>query len=345
MATPLEAANAAQSLFWRQLWTWKHLWGVWDPPICSFLSRSHGVKPCTTSAAASAGATNKLKTTLGNTIHFHNPFITFKLTFTGFLCLLSLWQQHNTVPALYASAACPNGRTDYHACFLSPPCSLQHPINRNLHFFCHLLLWQQHGMSPTTHTSTMWPNGWNACHAAFLQPPLSHCQHGRHKKAPPCPGSVVSGRLALRRRCQDMEALFCIFHISGALTWCPPMCARQPHRPGGTTSARTCGGQEPPTWFLPFTALYPCGEQWDECRGHKCPLFRPYLPKTCQHCQGTLRRIPGGVGSNRVQICTWSRSRLPLGSLGVVGWLKVGNTQLLHASIEPAASTIVLYVL
>ena len=56
----------------------------------------------------------------------------FKLTFTGFFGLLLLWQQHDTVPMLYTSAACPDGPTDYHARFPSPPFSLSHPLNRNL---------------------------------------------------------------------------------------------------------------------------------------------------------------------------------------------------------------------
>ena len=115
METPLGGLGPL-SLFFFELISWCH-------------------KLCATSAAASAGAINKLETTLGNTVHFHDLFITFKLTFTGFLCLLLLWQQHDTSPVLYASTARPNGPTDYHTCFLSSPPSLQHPINWNLHVF------------------------------------------------------------------------------------------------------------------------------------------------------------------------------------------------------------------
>ena len=131
------------------------LGGLGPPSLFFFELISWCCKLC----ATSAGTTNKLETTLGNTVHFHEPFITFKLTFTGFLCLLSLWQQHDTAPVLYASTACPNGRTDYHTCFLSPPCSLQHPINRNLHFvlsFIALATTQHVTHHPHIHNVTQW---------------------------------------------------------------------------------------------------------------------------------------------------------------------------------------------
>jgi hypothetical protein len=154
----------------------------------------------------------------------------------------------------------------------------------------------------------------------------------------------------------DVEAHLCGFYISASLLYCPPMPPHQPHCIRGTGSAKTHRWPTTTTRFLgpcnPLARVHHLGRTkttptpplpWD---------FNEKKQKCCWHRQNALQRFLAtsvmighitapdfnGVHPQGVQSDS-------LGSFKLLADMKAGETLVLHAFFECAASTTVLYIL